>query len=186
MRGLLIFIMLTLLSCTTINNKTVVVEEHIYDYIDSSLDPILQQFEYEARIRGARVDRSHLSMTFGLIRQGKDDRTVGYCGRSAMGGMIIKIHKKSWDGFDESQREELIFHELGHCLAGRDHCGKQHTNGPISIMYPEVLPGDYYKKNREELVDELFNISSECVGDNGSINASNGQVCPPSHPDSKR
>jgi hypothetical protein len=163
-----------------------VAEQFHYNYADSTFDPILKRFEYEAGIRGHLVDRSHLSVIFGLVRHDKKDKAVGRCHIDPMGGAIIKIRSESWVILDEYQREELVFHELGHCLMGRGHCSKANNEEPISIMYPHVLNGRYYKIHREDLVDELFNISSQCIGDDGHTDEVDGAIYPSSHTDPKR
>lgn len=168
-----------MLSCTTINQSTV--ERYKYEYIDSAAEPILKSFEYEARIRGHEVDRSHLSITFGLRKSSKEDYTVGYCAKDPMGGVIIKLYQPSFMAMSDEEREELLFHELGHCLIGREHCFREGKTGPLSIMYPSVLDKQFYVDHREELVDELFNISPKCLGNNGLPNEVDGPICPPSN-----
>lgn len=188
----LIILTITLMSCTTINHNTVTVQQNSTDYIDSNVEPILKNFEYEARIRGHLVDRSHLSIMFGLRRStkldknGETDKTVGYCAKNPIGGLIIKLYKPAWDAMDESEQEELLFHELGHCLIGRKHCGYARNHRPISIMYPLTIDGTYYSKNREDLVDELFNVDPKCVQDDGHVDEVNGAIRPPTHTDHKR
>lgn len=171
-------ILLTLfISCTTINYNVVTQEEYKSYYIDPNLNPIVEMFMYEARSRGRIVDLTYLSVTLENIRIHKRDLTIGYCVKDLIGGMTIKIHTPTWIAMNDYEREQLIFHELAHCLIGREHCSKIDNNGPISIMYPQGLDGQYYKTYREELVDELFNISPECIGDDGDSNEINGQVC---------
>lgn len=180
MRILTVLMLASLLSCTTVNHNVVVVEQYKYNYIDSEFNPIVQSFVYEARQRGHLVDLTNLSMTFGKIRSKKGDKTVGYCVRDFMGGMVIKIHTPTWKEMGPYQQEELIFHELAHCIMGRDHCSVKDKDGPISILYPKILSEKYYKEKREELVDELFNINPECVGNDGHTNEVDGKVCSPS------
>ena len=63
---------------------------------------------------------------------------------------------------DESEREEVILHELGHCIYLRDHDemileGKDFglsQNIFKSIMYPYVFGGDVYNNNKQYYVDE--------------------------------
>lgn len=186
MRLLITVIFLFLIvSCTTTNQNLVVIEQYHYNYIDSAFHPIVEMFIYEAKSRGRLVDLTNLSMTFGNIRSKKTDKTVGYCARDPLGGMTIKIHIPTWKVMDEYQKEELIFHELAHCLIGRDHCKKKNKHGPISMMFPKLLDSGYYRENREDLLDELFNISPECVGDDGRSNEIDGSICSPAHRETK-
>ena len=181
-----LMILLVVLSCTTTNQNLIVVEQYHYNYIDSVFDPIVEMFIYEAKSRGHLVDLTNLSMTFGDIRVKKTEKTIGYCARDPLGGMVIKIHTPTWKKMNEYQREELVFHELAHCLMGRDHCKKSNKSGPISMMFPRLLDSSYYKENREDLLDELFNISPECVGNDGSADEVDGSICSSTHREAKR
>ena len=186
MRILTLLLALSCISCTSVTQQSVTIEQYRYNYLDSQFNPIIKSFIYEARLRGHLVDLTNVSMTFGNIRVKKSDRTVGYCARDPMGGMVIKINISTWDDLGPYQKEELVFHEMAHCLIGREHCRKVDKVGPISIMFPQVLSEAYYKEHREELVDELFNISPECVGDDGTTNEVDGQVCPQENYDFRR
>lgn len=183
MRTIITIMLLILISCTTISTNVSTIEQTQFDYVDSKIEPILNIFEYEARIRGYSVDRSHISITFGLIRRskldknGKRDLRVGYCGKDPDGvGLAIKLYKPAWDNMNESEQEETIFHELGHCLIGREHCGYAMNRNPISIMYPHLINSSYYSKNREDLVDELFNFDSKCLRNDGHVDEVDGEI----------
>lgn len=156
------------------------------NYVDSTFNPIIDSFIYEARLHNTEVDLSHGSIVFANIRVNKKDTTLGYCRWDDKGNWIIRIHEPSWSKLGEYRQEVLVFHELAHCALDRRHCGKTKAEKPISIMFPKVLSESYYKDNREELVDELFNVSPECIGDNGDINEIDGPVCSPSHHNSRR
>jgi hypothetical protein len=63
------------------------------------------------------------------------------------------------DSFD---KEQLLFHELGHCVLNRKHCDLVVNLDPISLMHPKMLKSEYYKNNRDELIEELFNADPRC------------------------
>jgi hypothetical protein len=71
----------------------------------------------------------------------------------------ILIDRTYWFLASESERTWLIYHELGHCLLGRDHIDSLDSAGnPDSIMLPyipggteELLSGD----SRSRYIDEL-------------------------------
>lgn len=169
---LTIFI-IPLLSCTILNQRIVTIEQYSINYIDSKFDPIIRSFVYEAGIHGHNVNLKNLSVIFANIKINKKDKTVGYCIKSPIGGMVIKIHKATWSNMDIYKQEELVFHELAHCLMGRNHCDKKTSKGPLSIMNTHLSSGDYYKENREVLLDELFNINSKCIRNNVNFNEIN-------------
>lgn len=67
----------------------------------------------------------------------------------------IEIDREYWDTHGEAGREQLIFHELGHCVLNRRHNTKRMQNCPASIMYPSLSPA-CYAKYRKEYIKELF------------------------------
>lgn len=91
-----------------------------------------------------------------------DYPTVGLCFYSVgldnkKHGLNIQIDPDFWNKSSNEQREELLFHELGHCILGRDHIETMlKYNTPKSVMYPYVFESAY-KKHREYYVNELKN-----------------------------
>ena len=183
---ILSFLTLSTLSCTTVNKNYITVEQYRYNYLDSAFRPMIKSFVYEAGSRGYLVDLTNVSMTFGEIRKNKSDKTVGYCVPDPMGGLIIKINTSTWSGLGPHQKENLIFHEMAHCLMSRKHCATRDSRGPISMMHPQLLTEQYYKEHREELVDELFRPDPRCVGNDVSAHEVDGKVCPQTPNDFKR
>jgi hypothetical protein len=160
-----------IVSCTTTSHNTVVVNKEPYHYVDSAFKKQLELFEMLAATHGITVNDSNLSITFGLVRNIKSE-IVGTCDLDDVGVMVIKIHDESYKGMDKYEREELIFHELGHCMLARAHCStKDSKNLPISLMYPEMNPNGHYKAHRKEMIDELFNIDPRCEQDDDDADA---------------
>jgi len=91
-----------------------------------------------------------------------DDETVGLCAIYSDGYREIEIDREYWDDAEESVRDELIFHELGHCILDLDHDETLINKGnyyqiPNSIMYPFTFGyTSYYKEFIEEYHQELF------------------------------
>jgi hypothetical protein len=53
--------------------------------------------------------------------------------------------------------EEVLFHEMGHCVLEETHRPALDSNGnPTSIMNPDAYGGPFYEDNRSTLLDELF------------------------------
>lgn len=73
----------------------------------------------------------------------------------------VTINPVMWEYEDEMWREQLIMHELGHCVLGLDHDSRIGTPfssiAPRSIMNPYVFgnSGDY-RHNREYYFLELL------------------------------
>lgn len=112
--------------------------------VDETFSPYIQRFETEIG-----VSADGISMQFGNLE--KD--YVGVCSISWV-EKSVTIDKTFWEQSNESQKEELIYHELGHCAMGLEHDEglRPVSNCPKSIMYPEMLGGcypafvEYYKE----------------------------------------
>lgn len=70
----------------------------------------------------------------------------------------IEIDKKYWGVISEYQRINLIFHELGHCVLGRDHVSWKDfvTKCPSSLMYESVIDTECIKDNYDAYLKEMF------------------------------
>ena len=72
---------------------------------------------------------------------------IGTCYVYTDGYRNIDIDPDAWNEAEDLKKEELIFHELGHCVLNRDHDNTMlEYNGdelPKSIMYPYVFEYEY-------------------------------------------
>jgi len=72
----------------------------------------------------------------------------------------IAINQSEWRALSESAREQLIFHELGHCALSRAHDDSIVQNGPRqiprSIMASTAITDAVYKNFRDYYYSELF------------------------------
>ena len=68
----------------------------------------------------------------------------------------IEIDENYWNAYSYYGKEQLIFHELGHCVLHRPHSEEVAGTIPASIMYP-IAFGDRpeYKENLEYYYKEL-------------------------------
>jgi hypothetical protein len=127
-------------------------------YTDPQLLNMVRSFDLEARQHFiADTDTSRVSVMFG----NPDAPAVGEC-RIYSNRRVIVILRAAWDKYDSFKREELIFHELGHCVLNRKHCNYQDEHGYISIMNESLLSSDYYEENRDDLLEELFHANTRC------------------------
>lgn len=79
------------------------------------------------------------------------------------GYKLIRINELYWSYYGESGREELVYHELGHCVLDRDHTEELTIPPayryaiPNSIMYPYAFGNSfYYLAFRDHYVEELM------------------------------
>jgi len=127
--------------------------------VESEFVPYLQEFE---KYWGCPVS---IKMKFeDLSRYKKSWVGVCYGFKSIDAFKSISIDLAYWKESNLPEKEELIFHELGHCVLDREHDEKQIPGGgflswesrPKSIMYPYTLFYDDYTFNRAEYLKELF------------------------------
>jgi hypothetical protein len=96
----------------------------------------------------------------GITRYGAN--VIGICTSSAAGN-IVGINPTYWNRWNttNSDREQLVFHELGHCVLGRGHDSAElFVAGytlPKTIMNPTHTSVPWiYENNWEYYVAELF------------------------------
>lgn len=73
---------------------------------------------------------------------------------------VIKIKKSYWQKLSYYGKEQLVFHELGHCVYGAKHTTETIDNIdgsiPKSIMYPiHFGQHNYYKIHNQYYINEL-------------------------------
>lgn len=87
------------------------------------------------------------------------DDLLGICFPNEQKALVI-LNEEHWNRSNDLEREELVFHELGHCLLGRPHregdITFQSTKMPRSIMKCCDLVGKDYPEYHEYYLMELF------------------------------
>ena len=122
------------------------------------VQPFVDQFVAEAAARGRVIDlsASGLQITF---QDNLEDTLAAFCSNGA-----IAINRKFWETRDDTNRETMIFHELGHCILHRDHYNALLPNDEwLSMMRGDPIPPgrsssmNYSGIRRQYYIDELFN-----------------------------
>lgn len=171
-----IIILLLFLSC----NKELVSDNNI----DEGLRPYIESFIEEAKQRGVELNIEELTAAMvDQISIGSDQNYCGYGWFFYQGTLRKRIEIKNsdncWQSRTEIERENLVYHELGHALLGRPHFDDTFSNGsPKSIMCASDGPNgcnnfSTYHDNelfRSYYLDELFDRST---GDPDFINQDN-------------
>ncbi len=131
--------------------------EAIYE-VDPAFEEYVQRFVDDAAKRGVVIDFSESGLRINFIRS-ISETAVGVC----RGDHLIEIEQEYWKGLNDSQREGLIYHELGHCELNRPHKNAKLKNGEwASRMRGAPIPeGDnavinYNGLRRTYYIDELF------------------------------
>ena len=87
---------------------------------------------------------------------------MGYIGVCYPLNRTIFIRRDTWESDGPVEREQLIWHELGHCAMGRDHNNKLLPNGhaesimnssSVNVVYANR---DYYIQHHADYVKEMW------------------------------
>ena len=146
--GLISIIGLTFVGCTAENENVIHME----------LEAYFQSFELEAHNYGVEVSLNDIDIS-GYIEDIEERGTLGQCKSYSNGSKEVVIDNFYWSRADDMEREYLVFHELGHCILGREHHDSRDASGICtSIMQSGSgsCRGIYNEENREKLLEELF------------------------------
>ena len=155
------FIICTLLlaSCTT-NVSELPKEIRSFSNADQRLWAVLTAFEGEAAKRGYFIDLEESGIK-ATIEKLNNSQAVGLCTYNVNQPNTIKIDASYWNRANDSRREKIVFHELGHCLLGRTHNDDADTKGICLSIMRSGTGGclDFYDNDhRANYLDELFKI----------------------------
>lgn len=109
--------------------------------MDPDFQTTLDRFVIEAEKRNISVDLRNL-----VILYGETNGALGVC--SMQWGMSSITINPSLQNATDDLLSEIILHELGHCVLGREH-----SEDPTSIMHASIIIGEPW---RAEVLDELF------------------------------
>lgn len=136
-------------------------QESLQEEVDPIFIPYANDFAKEASLRGLDLADAlkEVSIVFGPTQNPFWD---GQCNTDER---RIIINPISWRNNDDTQKKLTLFHELGHCLLGRDHLNSVLPNGEWeSIMRGGQPVGNRsfstnFSGFREEYyLDELFEV----------------------------
>lgn len=122
--------------------------------IDSEFDNYVSKFEQQIEV-DVELDIGFNKLEYPI---------VGSCYVYTTGYKEIIIDPDFWFNTIQSEKEELLFHELGHCVLNKEHdetiLKAAYFYIPKSIMYPYVF-GSQYTKFEQYYLDELKNSETE-------------------------
>jgi len=149
-----VFFIITLLICGLSKKITIG-----FGNIDLAFKPHLEQWVKEARkYADPKYELPTISVVFA------DDSDFKVIKRTVIGiclpipyNPIVKIHRGFWNISGNEVREQLLFHELGHCLLNRWHNDKVVDGEPVTLMHPFLNATEVvYSYKREYYIKELF------------------------------
>lgn len=157
----IVFYWIFIFFCCSCQDRKVKVYE-----VPNEIQPYVSSFLAEAAKRGYRLVIDDLIVTYKFNIITSQVHAAGLCRKRHGHTPIIYIDTTStnWRA-SELSKEQLVFHELCHCILGRGHTSDTLLNGNYaSIMKPsgETLYGSslsYFK--RSYYIDELFDAQAE-------------------------
>lgn len=98
--------------------------------------------------------------------------TLGRCSLGIYMPMVT-INRARWKEMDTVSREQVIFHELGHCILRREHdeSGAKTTHGipiPKSLMSSQKFSSTTFSWNYLSYIKELFEKNNDLTYDNSA------------------
>lgn len=121
--------------------------------VDSELEEFVSSFEKEL---------GH-SISFKVTFMNATNNLAGICHRNADGTREVDIVREFFDKTSYFSKEQVMFHELGHCELWREHNETfiflDGRSVPQSIMFPYAFDNDelvIYEKYRQQYINELF------------------------------
>lgn len=92
-----------------------------------------------------------------------DDLANNILGTCTMGAAFVKINRSLWVQLNKAHREELIFHELGHCVLGRLHNNTMNGTYPESLMHSYHMGPAVYLRSTAVYQDYMAELYGENV-----------------------
>ena len=121
--------------------------------IDPAFIPYLDQF-----LLLYKKPVTSLIMAFDTDTFKLEKDSVGVCHRETQKAPLIAIKRSFWVKATPTTKENLIFHELGHCILNRPHDDRRFTDDrPVSLMNSRLLLDLEYSNNKTYYWNELFN-----------------------------
>lgn len=125
---------------------------------DQGLEPYIDKFVYIARNELLNPDFNIGQLSYSFEDMG-DSNVAGSCTLVPY-RPEVRINTRYWKRYTELERDELIQHELGHCLLFRGHREDKFSDGsPKSIMFPVMMREYILMQRYEYYIHELFDSS---------------------------
>ena len=120
-----------------------------------------KSFEAAGQKNGINISTSNVPINFGDT---ENANYRGICATYQDGSKEIIIQESWWNLQTEDYKESLIYHELGHCLLGRDHHDEtiavSGQDFKTSMMNKTIISPTHYSPHKESYHKELFTQQS--------------------------
>lgn len=130
-----------------------------YD-VPAEVDVYVQRFIEEGNARGADIKINRLVVEYSPELADEPGNVAGRCARGYRSWRKPLIELTTdFDQLSPEAQEQLIFHELGHCILDRSHQDRKLSNGHfgsnMNTHYWTYIAGQDHK--RDYYLDEMFN-----------------------------
>lgn len=145
----LIIIILTLLTLTACNE-----ESRKHNTTNQEFQRYVDQFKLDHEtVLGSSVSFD-VPINFESLTK---SNTTAECRTYPNGTKEIYVSKTAWESLDAYDRMGMIYHELGHCVLGRDHDNEYINLKKASIMNENIwLTIGPSEENNQKYIYELF------------------------------
>jgi hypothetical protein len=124
--------------------------------IEAQFQPYVNQFiQASSTVNKPTIITSLIVQMVPTLDNDQEAGVVGEC-TTSNGYPTINIGENYWDTVGEDSRQQLFFHELGHCVLGRVHRPDLNNGEDLSIMNPYVMDSAIYEANINQYFYELF------------------------------
>jgi Zn-dependent protease with chaperone function len=137
-------------------------EHEAFLQIDGPFQDYVHNFEQAAGQNGSPLQIVDLVVAFGSTPSLNE---TGVCEWAENETPRVIINARIWATLNDYDRQEVIFHELGHCVLRRIHQTTEmmaYNNTmriPSSVMYPYRIVGTVYRDNMVHYHGELFDAA---------------------------
>lgn len=132
-----------------------------FDNVDERLWVYFERFEDAGRARGINVNLQEALVT-GSISENPGHESAGACNTNSAGTLHhVSIKEDFWETSSPTDREIIVFHELGHCFLKREHLNTISEDGIcLSLMRAggTLCIDNYFVGTRNFYLDELFEL----------------------------
>ena len=130
--------------------------------VDAPFQEFVNNFEQAAADENGSLVINDLIVRFGSTPNLNE---TGVCEWAENETPRITLNQRIWSTLNDYDRQEVMFHELGHCVLKRVHQTSEILgySGTVqiaeSVMYPYRISGTIYRDNIEHYHEELFDPS---------------------------
>lgn len=136
-----------------ITEKIIKEKKNSLKLIPDEFKPFVVDFWIDMEKRGfSHPEITSLQIYFGNTKRYKR-HSVGFC---SFQENAIVISKEFWEKSSLGSRQQLIDHELGHCVLQRLDEKHKDPQNPASVMNETVFNGEHYLRYKEIYRNELF------------------------------